>query len=193
VFQLSADGEKIYIGLSDGARDNAIYEYDIASGSSYELMVINQLDPTAGVENFITGYDSWDSRGSFYISDFSMYDGDNAYMMGINPVRIKAAKGLLDELVEVSVQSSDSDISIARSGIAMDSLDVLYEIRGYNSSGDWVATSHGEITLAANQTSLTLDPSSLSQPTGSTVASTQLWIIADGNDYIVAEQRNIEW
>jgi hypothetical protein len=156
-------------------------------------MVINQLDPTAGVENFITGYDSWDSRGSFYISDFSMYDGDNAYMMGINPVRIKAAKGLLDELVEVSVQSSDSDISIARSGIAMDSLDVLYEIRGYNSSGDWVATSHGEITLAANQTSLTLDPSSLSQPTGSTVASTQLWIIADGNDYIVAEQRNIEW
>jgi hypothetical protein len=193
VFQLSADGEKIYIGLSDGARDNAIYEYDIASGSSYELMVINQLDPTAGAENFITGYDSWDSRGSFYISDFSMYDGDNAYMMGINPVRIKAAKGLLDELVEVSVQSSDSDISIARSGIAMDSLDVLYEIRGYNSSGDWVATSHGEITLAANQTSLTLDPSSLSQPTGSTVASTQLWIIADGNDYIVAEQRNIEW
>ncbi len=193
VFQLSADGEKIYIGLSDGARDNAIYEYDIASGDSYELMVINQLDPTAGSENFITGYDSWDSRGSFYISDFSMYDGDNAYMVGINPVRIKAAKGLLDELVEVSVEDdSGNDIRIARSGIAMQSLEVLYEIRGYNSAGDWVATSHGEVTLAANQTSLTLNPSSLSQPSGSTVASTQFWLIADGNDYIVAEQRSLE-
>ena len=155
-------------------------------------MVINQLDPTAGAENFITGYDSWDSRGSFYISDFSMYDGDNAYMMGIDPVRIKAAKGLLDELVEVSVEDSGIDIRIARSGIAMESLEVLYEIRGYNSSGDWVATSHGEVTLDANETSLTLNPSSLSQPSDSAVVSTQFWLIADGNDYIVAEQRSIE-
>ena len=191
VFQLSADGEKIYIGLSDGARDNAIYEYDIATGDSYELMVINELDPISGAEAFITGYDSWDSTGSFYISDFSMYDGDNAYMLGINPVRIKAAKGLLDELVEVNVEDSGSDIRIARSGIAMESLEVLYEIRGYSSTNDWVATSHGEVTLAANQTSLSLNPNGLSQPSDSAVASTQFWLIADGNDYILAEKRTV--
>lgn len=190
VFQLSADGEKIYIGLSDGARDNAIYEYDIASGNSYELMVINQLDPISGAEAFITGYDSWDSQGSFYISDFSMYDGDNAYMLGINPVRIKAAKGLLDELVEVSVASSGSNISISRSGIAMQSLELLYEIRGYNTNGDWVATSQGELSMASNQNTLSLNPSSLNQPDGSQVVSTEFWLIADGNDYIVAEQRS---
>lgn len=191
VFQLSADGEKIYIGLSDGARDNAIYEYDIATGDSYELMVINELDPISGAEAFITGYDSWDSAGSFYISDFSMYDGDNAYMLGINPVRIKAAKGLLDELVEVSVESSGSNISISRSGIAMQSLELLYEVRGYNSNGQWVATSHGELTMTSNQNTMTLNPSALSQPIDGQVVSTEFWLIADGNDYIVAEKRSV--
>ena len=191
VFQLSADGEKIYIGLSDGARDNAIYEYDIATGDSYELMVISELDPISGAEAFITGYDSWDSTGSFYISDFSMYDGDNAYMLGINPVRIKAAKGLLDELVEVSVESSGSNISISRSGIAMQSLELLYEVRGYNSNGQWVATSHGELTMTSNQNTMTLNPSALSQPIDGQVVSTEFWLIADGNDYIVAEKRSV--
>ncbi|MGB2360183.1 MAG: hypothetical protein ACPH64_08080, partial [Porticoccaceae bacterium] len=191
VFQLSADGEKIYIGLSDGARDNAIYEYDIATGDSYELMVINELDPISGAEAFITGYDSWDSTGSFYISDFSMYDGDNAYMLGINPVRIKAAKGLLDELVEVSVESSGSNISISRSGIAMQSLELLYEVRGYNSNGQWVATSHGELTMTSNQNTMTLNPSALSQPIDGQVVSTEFWLIADGNDYILAEKRSV--
>ena len=191
VFQLSADGEKIYIGLSDGARDNAIYEYDIATGDSYELMVINELDPISGAEAVITGYDSWDSTGSFYISDFSMYDGDNAYMLGINPVRIKAAKGLLDELVEVSVESSGSNISISRSGIAMQSLELLYEVRGYNSNGQWVATSHGELTMTSNQNTMTLNPDALSQPIDGQVVSTEFWLIADGNDYIVAEKRSV--
>ena len=73
VFQLSADEEKIYIGLSDGGRPNAIYEYDIATGNSFELLQIGDLDATVATENFITGYDSWDSRGSFHISNFSMY------------------------------------------------------------------------------------------------------------------------
>jgi len=154
-------------------------------------MVISELDPISGAEAFITGYDSWDSTGSFYISDFSMYDGDNAYMMGINPVRIKAAKGLLDELVEVSVESSGSNISISRSGIAMQSLELLYEVRGYNSNGQWVATSHGELTMTSNQNTMTLNPSALSQPIDGQVVSTEFWLIADGNDYILAEKRSV--
>ena len=50
------------------------------------------LDTTAGSEAFITGYDSWDNDGTFYISSFSMYDSENAYPIGLNPEQIRAAE-----------------------------------------------------------------------------------------------------
>ena len=163
VFQLSADEEKIYIGLSDGNQPNAIYEYDIATGNSFELLEISDLDSQAAVENFITGYDSWDSQGSFYISNFSMYDGDNTYMLGINPVRIKVAKGILPELIEVTAEANNNEILVNRS-----------------------------LTLAAGQASLPIDPDSLSQPEDNSVVKREFIIIPDGNDYIAGDQRTVE-
>ena len=185
VFQLSADEEKIYIGLSDGGQPNAIYEYDIASGNSSELLEINDLDATVASENFITGYDSWDSRGAFHISNFSMYDGDNAYMLGINPVRIKVEKGLLPELVELSTEWQGTSIEVARTGLSTNALEALYQVRGYNSAGDWITTAHGELTMAANQTITSINPSSLNTAAGSGVVSRKFVLIPDGNDYVV--------
>jgi hypothetical protein len=192
VFQLSADEEKIYIGLSDGNQPNAIYEYDIATGNSFELLKISDLDSQAAIENFITGYDSWDSQGSFYISNFSMYDGDNTFMLGINPVRIKVAKGILPELVEVTAQGSDDGITVNRSGQTTASLEVLYAIKGYDSNNNVVGETLGTITLSAGQASLPINPDSLPQPEDNSIVKREFIIIPDGNDYITGEQRVVE-
>lgn len=90
VFQLDPSEEKIYVGRSDNrGMSNEIWEYDIASGDSALLSTIPELDELAGREAFITGYDSWDSEGSFYISAFSMNDFQNAFLIGINPEKIR--------------------------------------------------------------------------------------------------------
>ena len=184
VFQLSADNQKIYIGQSDGAGPNTIHEFDIASGSSYELLKISDLDDVAATEDFITGYDSWDSQGSFYIADFSMYDGDNVYMLGINPVRIKAAKGILSELVEVSVVPQGSNISLTRSGSNSVALEVLYEVKGFDANGVLVNTGYGTLNVGAQQSNLTFSASSLVRATGSGIVSETFSVIPDGNDYV---------
>jgi hypothetical protein len=189
IFQLSADEEKIYIGLSDGSRPNAIYEYDIASRDSYELLKMTDLDDTAAAEAFITGYDSWDSKGSFYIASFSMYDNDNVFMLGINPVDIKLAKGLLPERIEVTAATENGgNIRVSRSGSSTGSLDVLYEVRGSDLTGTWVTTGYGELTIAAQQSGFSIDPVSLDLPTGSSAIAFDFVVVPDGNDYLVGDE-----
>ena len=156
------------------------------------MLKISDLDSQAAIENFITGYDSWDSQGSFYISNFSMYDGDNTYMLGINPVRIKVAKGILPELIEVTAEANNNEILVSRSGQTAAGLDVLYAIKGYNSANKLVAQTDGTLTLAAGQASLPIDPDSLSQPEDNSVVKREFIIIPDGNDYIAGDQRTVE-
>ncbi len=92
VFQLDPNEETIYLGRSDNAGlANEIWEFDIDTGTSSVLAALPDLDATAGSEAFITGYDSWDDDGNFYISSFSMYDSENAYLIGLNPEQIRAA------------------------------------------------------------------------------------------------------
>ena len=192
IFQLSADEQKIYIGLSDGSQPNAIYQYDIATGSSFELLKMTDLDDVAAAEAFITGYDSWDSKGSFYIASFSMYDGDNVYMLGINPVEIKLAKGLLSQRIEVTAaMESGGNIRVSRSGSAAASLDVLYEVRGSDSNGNWVATGYGKLTIAAQQSGFSIDPIDLDLPTGSSAIAYDFLVVPDGNDYLIGDDTTV--
>ena len=192
IFQLSADEEKIYIGLSDGAQPNAIYEYDIAAGSSYELLKMTDLDDDAAAEAFITGYDSWDSRGSFYIASFSMYDNNNVFMLGINPVEIKLEKGLITERIEVTAAMEDGgNIRVSRSGSTTASLDVLYEVRGSDSAGNWVTTGYAKLTIAAQQSGFSIDPVGLDLPTGSSAIAFDFVVVPDGNDYLVSDQTRV--
>jgi len=91
VFQLDSKEEKIYLGRSDNwGSDNEIWEFDIATGDSYKLCDLPQLDTRVGNVAFITGYDSWDREGNFYLSAFSMNDYQNTYLVGINPKKIKS-------------------------------------------------------------------------------------------------------
>ena len=92
VFQLDPDEQTIYLGRSDNpGSPNEIWQFDIGTGESSLLASLPELDALAGSEAFITGYDSWDSNGSFYISAFSMYDSENAYLVGINPDQIRSS------------------------------------------------------------------------------------------------------
>lgn len=196
IFQLSADEEKIYIGRSDGAvNDNAIWEFDIASGDSYQIASLGELDSAAGQRSFITGYDSWDGVGNFYFSAFDWTNfsgsGDNVHMIGFNPVRVKYAQSLISELIEVDATAVGNSVQVSRSGGTSGALEVLYEVRGYNASGQRVETTYGEVDVPSGQASVSLSVSSIDQPSGGDVVSTVFRLVDDGNDYIVGDGREV--
>jgi hypothetical protein len=185
VFQLSADGEKIYIGVSDVSSPNAIWEYDINTGQASELAKMSELDSIAATQEFITGYDSWDSQGRFYISSFSMFNGINVYMLGIDPVRIKASNDPSFDLVEVDIQTSDSGLTLSRSGNRSESLEVLYEVSLYDANDTRLNKVLGEREIAAGQSSLEFSVESLALPPLSDFSRAEFSIVPDGNDYVV--------
>ncbi|WP_369434631.1 hypothetical protein [Psychromonas sp. MME1] len=191
ILQLSPDERKIYLGRSDtGASRNAIYEYDIATGDSFELANIKELDRQAAAKDFITGYDSWDNNGSFYIAAFSMNDGDNVHMLGINPVRVKVAKGMLPELIEVNVHKQAGKIVITRSGEVTAPLTVLYEVNALTSDNRR-SSRYGELTFAAQQSELSINSYSLAMPISSGEEKKFFTIVGDGNLYIIGDNREV--
>jgi hypothetical protein len=196
VFQLSADAEKIYIGVSDVSYPNSIWEFDIATGATSELAKVSELDSTASTQAFITGFDSWDDKGNFYFSSFSMYNNVNVYMLGVNPVRIKAANDSSFDLVEVSSQSTapaggNSGVSVNRTGSTSVALEVLYEVRLYDAYGARLEILPREVTIAAGQSAISLSTASLGLPSSSSYAYAEFRIEADGNDYVVGENEKI--
>ncbi|MBI9099650.1 MAG: hypothetical protein JEY91_14315 [Spirochaetaceae bacterium] len=190
VFNLSADEEKIYIGRSDiGAGQNEIWEFDIAAGTSSRLCTIIELDDTVGSEAFITGYDTWDNTGRFYMSVFSMYDGENVYLMGVNPVSVKVENGILPELVKASGIQSGDDVVVSRTGITTDSLEILYEVNWLNNSSEIVETTYGEAIIPAGESELTITAAQIQQATSTGITSAVFSVEADGNDYIPGADR----
>lgn len=187
VFQLSADAEKIYIGVSDVSYPNSIWEFDIATGNTAELAKISELDTVASTQDFITGYDSWDNKGSFYISNFSMFNGVNASMIGIDPVRIKAANDMSFALVEVDSQKTANGVSINRTGSTANTLEVLYEVRLFDAVGARLETLYGETNIVAGQNDITLSTVSLGLPAPATFAYAEFALVADGNDYALTD------
>ncbi|PKH00186.1 hypothetical protein CXF95_06110 [Paraglaciecola sp. MB-3u-78] len=185
VFQLSADGEKIYMGVSDTSSPNAIWEYDIASGQASELAKISDLDNVSATQQFITGYDSWDSRGSFYISSFTMYNDVNVYMLGVDPVRIKASNDPDFMLIEVGAQTNDAGVRLSRTGTTTESLEVLYEVSLYDANDSRLNKLLGESVIAQGQSSVELTLESLTPSLSSGFSRAEFSIVPDGNDYVI--------
>ena len=186
VFQLSADAEKIYIGVSDVYYPNSIWEFDIATGATSELAKVSELDTAAASQAFITGYDSWDNKGSFYFSSFSMYNNVNVYMVGIDPVRIKAAKDSNFELIELSAESVSNGILITRTGSNTEAIDVLYEVVLFDTLGERIESIKSETTINPGQSTATLSTSNMGLPSASTYAFAEFSLVADGNDYVLS-------
>jgi len=120
----------------------------------------------------------------------------NVYMLGVNPVRIKAANDSNFDLVEVSSQSTapaggNSGVSVSRTGSTSVALEVLYEVRLYDAYGARLEILPREVTIAAGQSAISLSTASLGLPSSSSYAYAEFRIEADGNDYVVGENEKI--
>ena len=96
--EFSAIGEEAYVPETESTEIGLFLVEDFHRGDwTWEVGIRGDWverdpdTPAAGSEDFITGYDSWDDDGSFYIGSFSMYDGENTYLIGINPEQIRAS------------------------------------------------------------------------------------------------------
>ena len=125
-----------------------------------------------------------------------MYNNVNVYMLGVNPVRIKAANDSNFDLVEVSSQSTapaggNSGVSVSRTGSTSVALEVLYEVRLYDAYGARLEILPREVTIAAGQSVISLSTANLDLPVAASYAYAEFRIEADGNDYVVGENEKI--
>ena len=120
-----------------------------------------------------------------------MYNNVNVYMLGINPVRIKAANNSSFELVEISSQSTGNGVSITRSGSTSNALEVLYEVVLFDAFGARLDTVNGDAIVAAGQNAIALSTTSMGLPSSSAYAYAEFRLVADGNDYVLAGSANI--
>jgi hypothetical protein len=111
--------------------------------------------------------------------------------VGINPVEIKLATGVLFERVEVSSTVDAGEIVVTRTGNGSGALEVLYEVRGFNATGELVSTAYGELEISAQSDSLIVDHGGLTMPSGASVASKIFVLVADGNDYLLGDVETI--
>ena len=119
-----------------------------------------------------------------------MYDDDNVYLMGINPVQIKAEKGILPELVEVSAAVSSDNLIITRTGIASEPLEVLYEIDYTDSNGETIETENAKATIAKGETSVVVNIDSNQKRALRGIQNAVLSVKADLNDYVLGESED---
>jgi WD40 repeat protein len=189
--EVSPDGEKLYVGRCDNT--NAIFEFDIAAKTSRQICTVAEMDDQAGSTAFMTGYDTWDRNGNFYIADFSMNDGRNVILTRVNPVKIKVAKGLLPALVEVSAQSGATAgaVTVTRTGATTSALNVIYEVAGFGSSSLELKKTFGSVTIPAGSASasVAVDQAPFTATAG--VASIVFSVAFDGDNYLAATARNV--
>lgn len=172
---LSANEQKIYF-INDSAPVNSLWEWDFASGDPpRELTTLEAIEPQLDARyNAFTGHDSWDNWGRFAVTGFG---GEGApvtpyvYLLRIDPVRLKAALGVLPGVPVVELRRGQ----LLRRGALESELSVILQI----TSGE--TTSYRSVTVAAGAGSAEL-PADL--PEGS-----QLRVIPDGDTYAVPEPR----
>jgi hypothetical protein len=188
--EVSPSGDKLYVGRCDNA--NGFSEFDIASKTSKPLFKISDLDDQAASTAYLTGYDSWDRNGNFYVADFSMNDGRNVIMTRCNPVKIKVAKGVLPELVEVTAEAGTQGAAvIKRTGATTGQLKVIYEITGVAADKSVMKTAFGSAIIPAGSASapIPVDKSSFSGVAG--VTDVVFTVSCDGDNYIAGNPGSV--
>ena len=105
-FEVSADGRKAYLVASSFAHRSVppvLYEFDLTDGATRRLCTLGDLSGELAQLKHHTGYDAWDRDGRFYVSSFSPNEHRNVILTRIDPVRLKAALGILPAVTEVTV------------------------------------------------------------------------------------------
>jgi len=93
VMQLSTDERSIYF-VNSGAKEDGLFEFDVASGRTRRLCSLASLHPDLVGRTRHTGHDAWDADGRFYFTSFPWPAETNLLLTRIDPVRLKASLGL---------------------------------------------------------------------------------------------------
>ncbi|HVR21588.1 MAG TPA: hypothetical protein VMS65_17860, partial [Polyangiaceae bacterium] len=174
---LSANEKKIYF-VNDSATESTVFEWDFgATNIPTELVDVNAIDPElvttlgTGYRGY-TGHDSWDLRGRFHAAAFGGEEATspNVKVLRVDPVRIKAALGLLPGVPEVSIRGAGPGLHLVRHGDKSTDLAVLLSIDG--------ATPYEIVTMPAGETVVHLS-------LGGHGNMKNVTVIPDGDTYVV--------
>jgi hypothetical protein len=193
LFDVSADGREAYLATSSWGEDAnpaSLYEFDLATGRTARLCSLAELDPALGPLNLHTGYDAWDADGRFYFTSFALGGKDRVVVTRIDPVRLKAALGLLPGVVEIGVEpavETGADgarraFTLTRSGDTAQPQEVLYRLAFVGADG--VRQERQETaTIPSGAASLTVE-------LGRSAGGTSVTLIPNGDDYVVAAKHS---
>jgi hypothetical protein len=188
--EVAPSGDKLYVGRCDNG--NGFSEFDIAAKTSKPLFTIGDLDDQAASTAFLTGYDSWDRNGNFYVADFSMNDGRNVIMTRCNPVKIKVAKGVLPELVQVTAEAgTDGAAAVKRTGATTKQLKVIFEVTGVAADKSVIKTVYGSAIIPAGSQGapVPVDKSPFAGVAG--VTDVVFTVYCDGDNYIAGTANSV--
>ncbi len=187
MLQLSRDETKVYwVNDKYWGRNYPGYvlcEYDVATGNSRVIDELKDLDDDAGKDafNYHSGYDAWDDKGRFVMVSFgNTGTSDNVVVTRIDPVRLKVARGMIDNLITVSIQNTGgTEVTLSRSGGTSDPLDVIVEVR---KSGELIAEEVARIDGGDSETKI--DAADIA---GSADGTVEILAVPDGADYVVGD------
>lgn len=173
---LSANEQKIYF-VNDTAPTNSLFEWDFR-----RTMVPRELTTVAGLDSRLdaryavfTGHDSWDLKGRFSFTGFGGEGASvtpNVFLIRVDPVRTKAALGLLPGVAVVGVKKSPTMLTLTRTGDLSSNLTVILRVRAGKAAPDRLE----RVVLPAGTAALPLPA----------LAGADVTPVADGDTYVIA-------
>lgn len=130
---LSANERKLYF-VNDTAPVDTVYEWDFKTGSApKELVNVDAIDDRLNpqVYSAYTGHDSWDQQGRFHFAGFGgegLPPTSNVLFVRFDPVRVKAALGLLPGISTVYLKGDGLNTELIRTGDSSTAIDVIIEV-----------------------------------------------------------------
>ena len=172
---LSPNEKKLYF-VNDSAPIDSLFEWALTPDATpRELASVAALDARLDARyTAFTGHDGWDPKGRFYFAGFGgegVPSTPNVYVTRIDPVRLKAALGILPGVADVAIRGAGRGLHLVRHGDLSTDLQVLLSVRG--------AVPYEIVTAPAGRTVV---PVSL----GVSVHMKDVAVIPDGDTYVAA-------
>jgi hypothetical protein len=178
---LSPSEKKIYF-INDSAPANSLFEWEAPFTSPpRELARVEALDSRHDVRyTAFTAHDAWDPQGRFYFTGFGgegVPQTPNVYVTRVDPVRLKAALGVLPGVPVVSLRGAGPGLHLVRHGDLSTNLEVILKV-----TGDGAAT-YEKVTMPAYKTVVHVGDHGAANPTPP--KKKHVSVVPDGDTYTV--------
>jgi hypothetical protein len=179
---LSASEKKLYI-INDSAVRMSLFEWDFgATPFPLEIATIAELDDRMDARyTAYTGHDAWDEHGRFHFTGFGgegVPSTPNVYFTRIDPVRLKAARGLLPGVPIVSLRGAGRGLHLVRTGDRSTELRVIVQANGRDGA------SYATVTMPAGATVVRV-PADVASAAARRHAKS-MKVVPDGDTYTVS-------